>query len=128
MEEATLNCHNCGLQIYDSYAYCPFCGTKTESLKNNSKGTYIIKPENLLVTGISILIAGLLLLATTILLHAYILNGLGLAIAFVGATLLVKGRKSISVKSVSQNHCKYCYQESMENWKYCCRCGSKIKR
>ena len=123
-----MNCHKCGSQIYFSYAYCPFCGTKTEALENNSKGLVIIKPENLLISGIGTLIVGLLLMATTFLLHASMLIGLGLAIAVIGVTLLVKGRQLINVKSESQNHCKYCDQEITETWKYCCRCGSKIKR
>lgn len=122
-----MNCHGCGSQIWSSYAYCPFCGAKTEALKNNSKGIVVIKPENLLVVGFSILFVGILLIAATIFLHANMLIGLGFAIAVIGATLLVKGRQFINTRLESQNHCKYCDQEIAENWKYCCKCGSKIK-
>lgn len=122
-----MDCKKCGSQISASHAYCPSCGTITEAAKIQTKGTIMIKPENTALIGMAAVLAGLVLLAASIL-WVRPLIGIGAAFIVLGAIVLLRGRRFRKRKSMSDAHCRYCNQELAKKWAYCCRCGSRIRK
>lgn len=122
-----MKCGKCELENHDSYAYCPICGVKSMASKKSSKRLISIRADKTVVGGAVVLIIGIALLCGLLIAELTSLVGFAFAFIALGLAIVMRCRQCIHINSATHMVCKYCSREIEGSWKFCSRCGSKIK-
>lgn len=96
-----MNCPNCGKEINDTAAFCPFCGqnVETDETKQGEEKLTNPSPEN---KGDGFKLTASIVLAGISLLLLFIIPGLGIATSVAGIICGIVGRKNPEKKKWSR--------------------------